>query len=60
MVWSRDRRNEHTIRSYHLVCSIPPKLAVSNFMGILKGKTAIKIFEKKRYLKMKPYKENHF
>ena len=44
----------------HLVCSIPPKLAVSNFMGILKGKTAIKIFEKKRYLKEKPYWGNHF
>ena len=29
----------------HLVCSIPPKLSVSDFMGILKGKTAIMMFK---------------
>lgn len=29
----------------HLVCSIPPKLSVSDFMGILKGKTAIMLFK---------------
>jgi putative transposase len=28
----------------HLVCSIPPKMSVSDFMGILKGKTAIMLF----------------
>jgi putative transposase len=29
----------------HLVCSIPPKLSISEFMGLLKGKLAIKIFK---------------
>ncbi len=29
----------------HLVCSIPPKLSVSDFMGFLKGKLAIKLFK---------------
>lgn len=44
----------------HLLVSIPPKLSVSNYVGILKGKTAIKLFEKKRYLREKPYWGNHF
>ena len=48
--------NDHV----HMVCSIPPKLSVSQFLGILKGKTAIDIFAKKRYLKEKPYWGNHF
>ena len=29
----------------HLVCSIPPKIAVSDFVGLLKGKLAIKMFK---------------
>ncbi len=44
----------------HVLVSIPPKLSVSEYMGILKGKTAIKLFEKKRYLREKPYWGNHF
>ena len=44
----------------HIVCSIPPKLSVSDYVGIVKGKTAIKLFEKKRYLKEKPFWGNHF
>jgi len=30
----------------HMVVSIPPRLAVSDFMGVLKGKTAIRVFKK--------------
>lgn len=30
----------------HLVVSIPPKYAVSNFMGYLKGKLAIRLFDR--------------
>ena len=30
----------------HLVASIPPKYAVSQFMGYLKGKLALKLFDK--------------
>ena len=44
----------------HLVCSIPPKYSVSKVLGILKGKTAVQVFAKKRYLKEKPYWGNHF
>ena len=34
----------HLVHS-HLVCWIPPKLAVSRFMGFLTGKLAIKMFK---------------
>jgi len=44
----------------HLVCSIPPKLSISEFMGILKGKIAIKLFKTYPNLKQKPYWGNHF
>lgn len=30
----------------HLVLSIPPKMSVSNFMGYLKGKSALMMFER--------------
>ena len=39
----------------HLVCSIPPKMSVSEFMGILKGKTAIMMFKSYPTLRKKPY-----
>ena len=29
----------------HLICSIPPKVSISEYMGILKGKIAIKLFK---------------
>ena len=35
----------------HLLCSIPPKLSISSFMGFVKGKTAIKIFQSYPQLK---------
>ena len=44
----------------HLMCSIPPRISVSDFMGILKGKTAIKMFKRNTELKRKPYWGNHF
>lgn len=34
----------------HLVISIPPKFSVSEVMGWLKGKTAIKLFQEQREL----------
>ena len=37
----------------HLVLSIPPKMAVSNFMGYLKGKSSLMIFENHSNLKYK-------
>ena len=44
----------------HLVCSIPPKVSVSEFMGFLKGKLAIKLFKSYPGLRRKPYWGNHF
>jgi len=37
-----------------------PKYSVSKIVGVVKGKTAVQIFSKKRYLKEKPYWGNHF
>ncbi|MGQ7564573.1 IS200/IS605 family transposase [Streptococcus suis] len=37
----------------HLLLTIPPKIAVSNFMGYLKGKSAMMIFEEHSNLKYK-------
>ena len=34
----------------HLVLSIPPKISVSSFMGYLKGKSALMMFESMRIL----------
>jgi len=44
----------------HLLVSIPPKLSVSGLMGVLKGRTAIRIFTAFQFLKKKPYWGNHF
>ena len=37
----------------HLLVSIPPKLSVSNFMGYLKGKSALMMFDQHANLKYK-------
>jgi len=44
----------------HLLIMIPPKLAVSDFVGTVKGRTAIGVFNRFRHLKRKPYWGNHF
>jgi putative transposase len=44
----------------HLVVSIPPKVSVSEMMGLLKGKLAIKLFKTYPGMKKKPYWGNHF
>lgn len=44
----------------HAVVSIPPKVSVSELMGTLKGKLAIKIFKTYPKLKQKLYWGNHF
>ena len=37
----------------HMLVSIPPKISVSQFMGYLKGKSALMIFHKHANLKCK-------
>ncbi len=44
----------------HLLAKVPPKVSISQFMGVLKGKTAIRVFHKFPELKTKPYWGNHF
>ena len=43
----------------HLLVSIPPKMSVSSFMGYLKGKSALMIFDKHANLKYK-FGNRHF
>ena len=43
----------------HLFLEIPPKMAVSSFMGYLKGKSALMMFDKHANLKYK-YGNRHF
>jgi putative transposase len=43
----------------HMLVSIPPKISVSSFMGYLKGKSALMIFDKHANLKHK-YGNRHF
>jgi putative transposase len=44
----------------HLMVIIPPKIAVSNLLGRLKGQTSMKVFNQFRKLREKPYWGNHF
>ena len=44
----------------HLLVLVPPKISISNIVGILKGRTAIRIFQKFPKLKQKLYWGNHF
>ena len=44
----------------HLVVTVPPKVSISELMGVLKGKTAIGLFKTYRNLRRKPYWGNHF
>ena len=37
----------------HLLVSVPPKISISSFMGYLKGKSAMMIFERHANLKYK-------
>jgi putative transposase len=43
----------------HLLVSIPPKMSVSSFMGYLKGKSALMIFDRHANLKYK-FGNRHF
>ena len=43
----------------HILVSIPPKISISSFMGYLKGKSALMIFDKHANLKYK-FGNRHF
>ena len=44
----------------HLIVDIPPKFSVSEVVGTLKGRTAIRLFSKFKQLKQRPYWGNRF
>ena len=43
----------------HMLVSIPPKISISSFMGYLKGKSALMMFDKHANLKYK-FGNRHF
>ncbi len=43
----------------HLLALIPPKLSVSTYVGTVKGRSAIRVFNRFRHLKHRPYWGNH-
>jgi putative transposase len=45
---------------FHLLIMVPPKVSISDLVGILKGRTAIRVFNKFKNLKNRPYWGNHF
>jgi putative transposase len=44
----------------HLLVLVPPKVSISDFVGTVKGRTAIRVLNKFKQLKKKPYWGNHF
>ena len=44
----------------HMLAMVPPKVSVSGYVGTIKGRTAIRVLNKFRQLKEKPYWGNHF
>ena len=44
----------------HLLVMVPPKVSISDYVGKIKGRTAIRILNKYKKLKKKPYWGNHF
>lgn len=50
---------EACVDHIHLLVSIPPKISVSGFMGYLKGKSSLMIFDRHANLKYK-YGNRHF
>ena len=50
----------HAMRDHiHMLVKIPPKIAVSSFMGYSKGKSSLMIFEKHAHLKYKGTLNSH-
>ena len=44
----------------HLIAMVPPKVSISDLMGALKGRTAIRVLKQFPRLRVKPYWGNHF
>ena len=44
----------------HLLAMVPPKVSISDYLGTIKGRTAIRILNKYKHLRQKPYWGNRF
>ena len=44
----------------HLIAMVPPKLSISDLMGRLKGRSAIRVLRRFSYLRQRRYWGNHF
>ena len=44
----------------HLLVMVPPKISISDYVGMIKGRTAIRVFNRFKKLKSKPYWGNSF
>ena len=44
----------------HLLVMVPPKVALSKYIGTIKGRSAIRLFSRFPGLRQKPYWGNHF
>ena len=44
----------------HLLFKIPPKVSVSKLVGVLKGRSAIRLFNNYPHLRKQPFWGNHF
>lgn len=44
----------------HLLVMIPPKISVSEYVGIIQGRTTIQVFNQFKKMKEKKYWGNHF
>ena len=44
----------------HLLVKVPPKVSISKLMGVVKGRTALRLFSRFPQLRQKPYWGNHF
>ena len=44
----------------YLISNVPPKVSISDYLGTIKGRTAIRVFNKYKDLRQKPYWGNQF
>ncbi len=53
---------ELNVQSDHvsLLLEVPPKVSISQVMGTVKGKSALRVFTRYPHLRKKPYWGNHF
>ena len=39
---------------------VPPKISISDYVGMIKGRTAMRVLNRYKELRRKPYWDNHF